>query len=108
MCSIFKGKMFFFLEIEFLDINLTKDSSLLLHAIHSFSTGGFLKKTRFYYGFANKKIFETRKLESIRQQNFVERKNEDRKPEKTRVYAQKPRLKTVFKNSISDLLGVEL
>jgi hypothetical protein len=31
-------------EMEFLDINLTKDSSLLLHAIHSLSTGGFLKK----------------------------------------------------------------
>ncbi len=33
-------------EMEFLDINLTKDSSLLLHAIHNLSTGGFLKKTR--------------------------------------------------------------
>jgi hypothetical protein len=29
-------------EIKFLDINLTKDSSLLLLAIHSLSTGGFL------------------------------------------------------------------
>jgi hypothetical protein len=28
-------------EMEFLDINLTKDSSLLLHSIHSPSTGGF-------------------------------------------------------------------
>jgi hypothetical protein len=27
---------------------LTKDSSLMLHAIHSLSTGGFLKKTRLY------------------------------------------------------------
>jgi hypothetical protein len=27
-------------EMEFLDINLTKDSSLLLHAIHSLSIGG--------------------------------------------------------------------
>jgi hypothetical protein len=27
-------------EIEFLDNNLTKDSSRLLHAIHSLSTGG--------------------------------------------------------------------
>jgi hypothetical protein len=27
-------------EMEFLDFNLTKDSSLLLHAIHSVSTGG--------------------------------------------------------------------
>jgi hypothetical protein len=30
-------------EMEFLDISLTKDLSLLLHAIHSHSTGGFLK-----------------------------------------------------------------
>ncbi len=29
---------------EFLDINFSKDSSLLLHDIHSLSTGGFLKK----------------------------------------------------------------
>jgi hypothetical protein len=35
-------------EIEFLDIRLTKDSSLLLHVIHNLfyfpSTGGFLRK----------------------------------------------------------------
>ncbi len=31
-------------KMEFLDINLTKDSSLLLNAIHSLSTGGFLRK----------------------------------------------------------------
>ncbi len=30
--------------MEFLDINMTKDSSLLLHAIHSLSAGGILKK----------------------------------------------------------------
>ncbi len=39
--------------MEFLDIILTKDSSLLLHAFHSLSTGGFLKKTRLYSGFKN-------------------------------------------------------
>jgi hypothetical protein len=44
-------------EMEFLDVNVTKDSSLLLHAIHSLSTGRFLNKS--------KKICETRKLESI-------------------------------------------
>jgi hypothetical protein len=37
------------LEMEFLDINLTKDSSLLFHAIHS--TGGILRKARLYSGF---------------------------------------------------------
>jgi hypothetical protein len=46
----------FFPEIEFLDMNLTKDSSLLLHVIHSLSTGGFLQKTRLYSGF--KKSFK--------------------------------------------------
>ncbi len=34
-------------EMEFLDISLTKDSSLL-HAINSLSTGKVLKKTRLY------------------------------------------------------------
>jgi hypothetical protein len=28
-------------EMEFLDINLTNDSSFFLYAIHSVSTGGF-------------------------------------------------------------------
>ncbi len=41
-------------DMEFLDINLTKDSSLLLHAIHSLSTGGFEKKTKLHFG--SKKI----------------------------------------------------
>jgi hypothetical protein len=30
--------------MELLYFNLTEDSSLMLHAIHSLSTGGFLKK----------------------------------------------------------------
>jgi hypothetical protein len=51
-------------EMEFLDINLTKKtSSLLLHAIYSLSTGRFLKKIR-----------ETRKLESVCEKHFVDRK----------------------------------
>jgi hypothetical protein len=33
-------------EMEFLDINLRKDSSLLLHAIHSVSTDGFSKENQ--------------------------------------------------------------
>jgi hypothetical protein len=40
-------------EMEFLDISLTEDSSLLLHAIHSLFTGGFLKKTGLFFGFKN-------------------------------------------------------
>ncbi len=36
------SKIVFFPEKEFLDINLTKDSSLLRHSIHSpFYSGGF-------------------------------------------------------------------
>jgi hypothetical protein len=37
-------------EMEFLDFSLTRDSSLLLYAIHSVSTGGEL---RLYSGFKN-------------------------------------------------------
>ncbi len=53
--------------MEFLDINLTKDSSLLLYAIHSPFCWGILKKAILFSGFKNKykKICETRKLESI-------------------------------------------
>jgi hypothetical protein len=55
-------------------------------------------KTILFSGFKilREKICETRKLESIHEKYFVERNNEDRKPdqkkiesEKTRVYAQK-------------------
>jgi hypothetical protein len=50
-------------EMEFLDINITKNSSLSLHAIHSPFCWW---KTIIYSGFNNsyKKILETRKLES--------------------------------------------
>jgi hypothetical protein len=39
----------------FLDINLTKYYSLLLHAVQSVSTVKFFKKTRLYSGFMQKK-----------------------------------------------------
>ncbi len=50
--------------MEFLDINLTKDSSHLLRDIHSSFYWLILKKTTLYSGFNNpyKKICETRKL----------------------------------------------
>ena len=56
-----------FPETEFLDINFTKDSSLLLQAIHSPFYSRILKKTILFLGFKNpyEKICETRKLESI-------------------------------------------
>ncbi len=91
-----------YLEMKFLDITLTKVSSLLLHAIqslllayrkpHSTLVCKTLKPMQ--------KIRETRKLESIHEKHFVEQKSEGRKPDKTRVYAQKPGLKMLFKNSI--------
>jgi hypothetical protein len=43
------GRFFPLPEMEFLQINLTKDSSLFaLHVIHSLSKGRFLKRTRHY------------------------------------------------------------
>jgi hypothetical protein len=71
--------------MEFLGINLTKDSSLLLHAIHSHFYWQILKKTMLFSGFKNpfKNIRETRKkIESIHEWHFVERKKEGRKPDK--------------------------
>ncbi len=89
--------------MEFLDTNLTKDSSILLYAIHSF----FLcrKTDKKPFATLDFKIFT--KISAI-----VKRKNEGRKPdktaldsEKTRTYTQKPRLKIPSKNFISELQG---
>ncbi len=62
--------------MEFLDIDLTKNSSVFLHAIHIVSAGRFSKKTRLYFGFKNtfKTIGETRKLESTHDKHYVEMK----------------------------------
>ncbi len=76
-------------------IILTKDSSLLLHAIRSLFYWRILLKTTLYFGFEtpNKKIRE-KKLESLHEYHFVEQKNEDRKPdkisesEKTQVFSR--------------------
>ncbi len=59
-------------EMEFLDINWTKDSSLLLTAIQSPFYWRILKKTIFFPGFKNpyNKIPETWKHESIHEHNF--------------------------------------
>jgi hypothetical protein len=54
--------------MKFLDINLAKDSSLLLHASQNLFIGGFLKEIKFNSGFKHTtKILDTRKLESIRE-----------------------------------------
>jgi hypothetical protein len=74
-------------EMEFFDINLTKDSRLFVPCyFNSVSTHGLLKKTRLNSGFNRKKIRESRKLESIRELHLNERKMRVRMP---------------FKNSIS-------
>jgi hypothetical protein len=55
-------------DMEFLDMNLTKDLSLLLSAIYSLFDWRILQITILYSGFKTpykKKILETRKLESI-------------------------------------------
>ncbi len=62
----------------FLDINLKKDSSLLLNAIHSPFYWRILKKTILFFGFINpyKKFRKTGKVGSIHEKHFVEQKNE--------------------------------
>jgi hypothetical protein len=64
-------------EMEFFDINSTKDSNLLFHAIHSPFCWLILLKTILYSGFRNpyKEISETRKLEPIHEKPFVVRKS---------------------------------
>jgi hypothetical protein len=57
-------------EMEFLDINLIKSLSLLLHAITFSSISGLLENLTLLYsknsmGVHTKKIRETRKLEPI-------------------------------------------
>ncbi len=86
-------------KMKFLDINLTKT--------RVFCTMLFTAPSSLVSKIHCTKSTKQRKLESIHEKHFVERKNEGRKKqtklesEKTRFYAQKPRLKTLFKNSIS-------
>ncbi len=53
--------------MEFLEINFTKDSSLLLHAIHSLFYWRILKKNILFSGFKNpyKKFHEKKKISSL-------------------------------------------
>ncbi len=96
-------------EMEFLDINLTKDSSVLLHAIHSPFHWQIFRKTILFSGFKSPyiKIHEKRELNLFMNfilSNGIMRVENQAKleTEKTQVYAQKPRLKIPFKYSISD------
>ncbi len=85
-------------EMEFLDISLTKDSSLLLYAIHIPAYWWIFKKTILLSGFKNtyKKNPRNKKTLVFSWKAFC-------RIEDTRVYAQKTRLKMVLKNSISVL-----
>ncbi len=85
-------------KMEFLDISLTKGSSLLLHAIHSIFYWRILQKAFVFSGFENPY------KKSAKQEN--ERKNEGRKTDKyssLKRLAFMPRTSTKnsFKNSIS-------
>ncbi len=84
--------------MKFFDTNLIKDLSLLLHAIHNPFYWRILKKPILFSGFENTYNNKIAKQENsslfFHEYHFVERKNEDRKPEKdssekTRVYATK-------------------
>jgi hypothetical protein len=88
-------------EMKFLDINLTKDSSLLLQAIHSSFYWRILKKTILYFGF-NTPYKKSAKQEYSRQ--FMKRICRTGKwgnKTRQRAYVQKPRLEMPFNKSIS-------
>jgi hypothetical protein len=70
--------------MEFLDINITKDSSSLFRAIHSPFYWRISKKTILFSGFKNpyKKSAKQENFEPIHEKHFVEQKNEGRKPDK--------------------------
>jgi hypothetical protein len=55
------------IKFEFLDVNLSKDSSLLLHAVHSPFYWRILRRTILYSGYKNtfKKSANKRKLEFV-------------------------------------------
>ncbi len=77
-------------EMEFLDINLTKYTSLLLHAIHSPFYWQILKKTKLYSGINNryKKIREISKLESFHDGSILlNKKMRVENQEKTLVFS---------------------
>ncbi len=88
-------------EMEFWDINLTKGMSLMLHAIHCTFYWRILKKTICFSGFNNPRNKKTRVV-FFRTENRGQKARQKLESEKTRVYAQKPRLKMPFKNSITE------
>ncbi len=92
-------------KMAFLDISLTKDTTLLLHAICSPFCWQILKKPILFSGFKNpyKKTLETRNkyFHFVEQNKRGQKTRQKLDPEKTPFYSQTPRLKVPFKNSIS-------
>ncbi len=96
-------------EMEFLDINLTKVSRLLIHAIHSLSTVGFLKSIRLYSGFKKtyKKSAKQENLSLFTNIILYKGKMEVENQKKTWVWEGSSLCQEMlFKNSIS--VGVTL
>jgi hypothetical protein len=92
-------------EMKFLDINLTKDSSLLLHAIHSPFYWRIKKKPYFSLVL---KILQNNPRNLMLFMNSILKKGKMRvenhaklQSDKTRIYAQKPRPKMLFKNFVT-------
>ncbi len=88
--------------MEFMDIHLMKDSSILLHAIHSPFYWRIVKKTILFFGFKNtyKKYAKQENANLFMKGILKNGKIQNLESKKTRVYAQKPRLKMLIKNSI--------
>jgi hypothetical protein len=65
-------------------MNLTKDSILLLHAIHSLFYWQILQKTIFFSGFKTRQKNPPNKktVEPIHEQHFEEQENVGRKPDR--------------------------
>ncbi len=101
--------------MEFLDINLTKKSeSFNPCCTKSLLLADFFKETILFSGFKTPyKKSGKQEIKVYSDQHFVEQKmkveNQTKlESEKTRVYAQKPRLKMPFKDSISMLWSASL
>ncbi len=83
-----------------MDINLTKDSSILLHALHSPFYWRILMKAILYSGFNNpyKKLGKQENSTLFMNRQFVERKNEGRNQTKL----ESESLRNLNKNAVQE------
>ncbi len=89
-------------EMEFLDIVLTKESSLMLHAIHSLFYYRILQTTILSHDFKNshkKSMKQENSTIFMNIGNFVDQKNEGRKPDNN-SYLGRPETST--KNDVQE------